>query len=141
MTPATIVNALAVVLALSACGPAYRTVYDYSPPHQQGASACIGMCESTRDDCERATALETENCELRATAAYDACERDANATYNQCLARQRPVPTTVCMLGVCFRPSCSAQSTRCTDDYNRCYQNCGGEVTSRQECVDRCDGE
>ena len=131
-----------VLAALVAgCGPAYRTVYDYSPPHEQSAAACIGGCESTQRDCDRAIAAQSADCTMRAQAAYQDCARARDRDYNVCLERQRAVPSTICVQSVCILNACDTQSARCTDDYNRCYENCGGTVTPRQECTANCPEE
>lgn len=115
---------------LVACGPIYRTDYSYIPPESASGRQCLNQCLGMQSMC-RATA------ENRASQSNAACQQSALLKYTTCLATARSDQER----GRCSSSSyCneSANYSRCDAEYRMCYQNCGGEVLSRQVCVMGC---
>jgi len=118
-----------LLLLLTGCGPIYETRYDLLPPTDDAGRFCTVECERVKLDCRR---LEDRK--------YQQCNRDrqdAEADYQRCLDRNKNDS------GKCKRLSnktyCRAANYEaCDADYRRCFQNCGGQVHSRQVCVFNC---
>lgn len=116
---------------LAGCGPVYRTVYDYIPPEDQAGRQCLNQCLQMQQMCN--SSAENRAAQERAT-----CQQTAALTYAACLASAKTDQD---------RSRCSSSSycnrqadfSYCTSNYNMCYQNCGGMVASRVECVEFCD--
>ncbi len=121
---------LIFLAALAGCGPIYDTVYSYTPPSSPAGKFCVDNCEDRQDDCERFENERAEYCEDRQREQMDRCadrisrEKGRGPKFDECGKTE----------------SCTASLTRCEEDYRRCYGNCGGTVTSKQECVAFCDG-
>lgn len=129
MTKALVVT----VVFLAACGPRYRTTYNYTPPPTETGRTCVMQCEVTRTQCE---ALEQQRVDLEAQRAdiqHQQCQEAATREYDRC----RSQGGQMCIQRTCVRPQVQA-STRCEEQYNRCYQSCGGTIETVQQCVARC---
>lgn len=119
-----------LVLALSACGPIYRTDYTYVPPEDSGARQCLNQCLGMQSAC-RARA------EDRAARENADCEQSALLNYSICLATAK----TEAERNRCSSSSfCNKQPNLsvCEAEYRQCYQNCGGTVLSERRCVYGC---
>lgn len=116
--------------SLIACGPVYRTTYDYIPPADTSGKQCLNQCLSIRELCR-------SSAENRASQERAACQQNATFAYVACMATAKTDSE---------RSRCSAHSScdraadtsSCDHEYRLCYQNCGGTVTSRQVCVSGC---
>ena len=105
----------AVILLLASCAPRTETVYE-PPPFALaggGAGACIEQCD-----------IQAIQCRQDAAASVGAC-RGADgaiaAGFNGCRAGSP---------GCVAAPICLADSLSCTQQYNSCFNSCGGLVRS-----------
>lgn len=123
-------------VGLAACqsGPQYRTDTSYiAPPTTQGAT-CVASCETTEQVCR---GREDDY----ARAEYPACLERADQDYRICMSGGS---TINCDL---YRTLSKQQCERdmgpnyksCTQSFNSCYKNCGGEVRQETVCVKNCD--
>jgi hypothetical protein len=131
-----------VGLALAGCGPIYETQYAYTPAVTAEGRVCTAQCENTRSAC-------TRNCDYSAELKKRECEDDARdearAKYNRYVREQRqnnaPVKYDESHFLKTYQCSTSASACRneCVQTSNRCWQLCGGKVTSKQVCTAFCD--
>lgn len=122
--------AFAGLAGLSGCGPVYTTRYDFVPPPNESGGYCTAMCDRNQMDCRRYEDRKNDRCnqDVRyAKQEYEDCLNRNNRDLTKCSDRSFGMN--------CFSPNYSV----CDDTYRRCYQNCGGTVLSRQECVFNCD--
>lgn len=121
---------IALAIATAACGPVYRTTYDYIPPGDAAGKQCLNQClqifEMCRSTAENRASQERASCQQSATLAYAACV----ATAKSDLERSRCSSASSC--------NREADISHCNSEYRLCYQNCGGTVTSREVCVSGC---
>ncbi len=119
-----------VFLFLSGCGPVYRTSYYYNEPETQRGRECVVKCQKMRQKCEHWAEQSYQQClnrkslERIATAAISRGDRQspfANSYDNEC------------------RYERNKRFEVCLEDFNACFQLCGGVVDSIEECVANCD--
>ncbi len=84
---------------------------------------CILNCESGK-----------ELCAQRHELSYERCQVDADRDYNDCLRHSKKKDRESCYISHCSRPD----TDDCTQDYNRCFEICGGKVTATTNCVANC---
>ena len=107
---------------LTACSPIYKPRYYYSPPSSNPGMMCIAKCTSVRNNCEQLGEIKKDNCETQAERAYQICKQSGSKD--------------------CYRKSCYNKykySDRCVDQFNECYQSCGGTVKTQQVCTAFCN--
>jgi hypothetical protein len=113
-----------MLLTAVGCGPVYKTTYNYRAPKTALGRDCVRNCEVRKDLCEERARLDTDRCQV-----------DAQRTYQECLSRARKKEDR----SACYVPYCSSPSTDgCVQDYNRCFEVCGGKVTPHTVCVANC---
>jgi hypothetical protein len=104
--------------ATAGCGPAipvYRTTYNYVPPTEDTGRTCAVGCENMRTQCSMMLQQQTMMCR-------NGCNMQPRGQ-DDCLRR--------CETG--------SSDQMCIDQYNRCYQTCGGEVETLRECTAHCE--
>jgi hypothetical protein len=108
---------------LSACAPIYQTRYSYAPPSSPVGMACISNCSMAQNNCEQLGAIREEACKTRAEIAYQYCLKNNKDHF------------------YCRREDCGNHydSDHCVNQYNVCYQSCGGTITPTQVCVAFCN--
>lgn len=141
-------GALGAVLALIAgCSPQYQTFTSYTPPPTEAGQYCVANCFEARRLCRREKSLEVQHCRGDARAEAEARnERRLQefhidlARYHAGLLEQAPErPHTVSPnFAACTRRDQDLEAD-CTQDFDLCYQNCGGTVTYATHCVAHCD--
>ena len=112
---------LSSFMLLSACVTASDR-YEYSSPQTSSGMQCIANCASVRDFCTSQANLKYETC-LKAKKLdrrfYESCESSVDPfRRGACLA---PAP--------CAPPNI----VECTNAYNACYTECGGQVSKRAQ--------
>lgn len=123
---------LALVVA---CGPSFRTFYNYYPPKSPEGQYCANQCLNGKSQCEANCQLAKDNCELRADA--DA-ERDFRDYERNRIRDNKPVERTKdSFRRTCFEET-SCQNT-CGQNYNLCFTNCGGQITTYSKCTSFCE--
>ncbi|MFK0087133.1 hypothetical protein ACIQUS_07540 [Pseudomonas sp. NPDC090755] len=109
---------LLAVALLGGCGPSYS--YRYSPPPSMMGMNCINSCATERNHCKQMARLQ-ENSDQ---ALYQANLR----SYQHCQAGKSKKDAR----NSCYYPSYpfnSGASYACGNDYDSCYQACGGTIT------------
>lgn len=133
-------------LMLSGCfDPQYETVYDYQPPQDTKGRMCANQCLDSRTYCEN-TGQQLVLQEKQICLQEE--ERRAQAEYEDYLAHtkeQGKEPESnyydFYQAYSCDYLDGSSNEQKCENNYNACYQNCGGQVTSQTFCVANCDEE
>ena len=126
--------ALAALTAACATGPQYRTFYDFVPPTTAEGRSCVFQCENTKMQCSQLEEMRVANCEDRADYRHGQCMDRAQDAYQRC----QQSGNQYCVQSYCARESCS-YSSRCENQYNRCFEVCGGEILSETRCVKNCE--
>ncbi len=115
-----------VLVFINGCGPIYETRYNFAPPKEPHAQACLFQCQNGKMQCEQLEQMRVERCEWQAQYEQDRCERQHR--------RKGKEPKWY----ECGTTSCSADNERCEANYRSCYAACGGTVTSQEVCVMNC---
>ena len=124
--------------ALAGCmttEPIYRTDTSYTAPTTTQGNACVASCQTTEQICRG-----REDDHRR--AEYPGCMDRAKSDYNQC---RKYFEQSNCDIGRrADENKCNKRRTpsykSCTQSFNSCYRNCGGQVFEKQICVENCDG-
>lgn len=129
MTARRSIALLSVILLLSACGPHYRTTYDYTPPRSRIGKLCSAQCAVNHDGCRG-------NARNLAQSQYSQCEIQAQQDYQACFS----APADPRQPHTCILRHCQSQTDygSCDADYHSCYSACGGEVAPQKHCVFAC---
>ncbi|MGF1643860.1 MAG: hypothetical protein ACFCUJ_09455 [Thiotrichales bacterium] len=119
------------LMAISGCGPVYRTVYSFEPPRDENGLRCARQCEDTLRECVAAEDLRDENCRRE--------QQLADLEHQRCrdLARAAGRKDDVCQTR--YVSCIGGRHERCDDNYRRCYEHCGGQVHSQQVCSMFCN--
>ena len=123
-----------ITFSLVGCGPIYKKKYYYQAPRSFAARQCIASnCERNKMMCENTCAANNRSCEWRAT-------EEARINFRQYVREQRRQNLPIKKSLSDFRNNwdCNADCG-CESVYRRCYQTCGGQVTSQTVCVAFCD--
>lgn len=139
---------LGAVLVLAAgCSPQYRTFTSYTPPEAESGQYCVAGCLEAQRFCRGETDLAVRHCRLDAREEAEAHNERLLQAFRVDLARyhagaleQAPKrPHTVAPdFAACARHGHGLEA-RCTQDFDLCYQNCGGTVTYATHCVANCE--
>jgi hypothetical protein len=139
----------AAVLAgvlLAGCNPRYQTFTSYTPPTDVAGRQCLAQCSGTRQTCRQSGQTLIQQCRsqaqmeahvetVRRAAAYSIdLERATNNGYG---APELPGPASP-NYARCDDEAAGVEA-QCRDDYDLCYQNCGGQVAYTTHCVANCD--
>ncbi|MEI6557994.1 MAG: hypothetical protein WCO00_06275 [Rhodospirillaceae bacterium] len=137
MMMSRMVWAALVMLVVAGCGPIYETVYSYQPPRSPQGQMCAGQCQQISQYCK-------QNCRLQEDSCKSNSHREASHEFDRYVReRQRnhqEIKKQVSDFDHSY--SCSSSSNceaSCGSDFRMCFTNCGGVVTSRQECTMFCD--
>ena len=125
------------LIGLAACssGPRYRTNTSYIAPATVQGNSCVASCETTEQVCR-------SRADDFVRAEYPACMQRAREAYNHCMNGHYTGSCAV--LRQSDELACSNNSSpdyrSCTNSFNACYQNCGGQIIQKSVCVRNCDG-
>lgn len=118
--------------------PKYEILSHYTPPTTVTGNTCIAICQNTmaicQNDCNRCNQLASINAQSKYTQAKISCIGKPKKEYDICMGLTgflKPTPNDIhkeCG-GVCA----------CKNQFDACYQNCGGRVIHTQKCVQNCD--
>jgi hypothetical protein len=140
---------IAAVMAgalLAGCNPRYQTFTSYAPPTDSAGRQCLAQCSSTRQTCRQSGQTLIQQCRsqaqteahletIRRAAAYSIeLERYAEKGHG---APELPGPASP-NYARCDSEAAGVE-LQCKDDYDLCYQNCGGQVAYTTHCVANCD--
>ena len=133
--------------ALAGCGPRYQTFTSYTPPASLAGQSCVSDCLQSRQHCRRAGDLEVQQCRIEARQQADGENLRRQALFQIDLQRHYggqlkdpPPPPELAQpnYGMCTHRA-EVHEAQCTEDFDLCYQNCGGTVTYATHCVANCD--
>ncbi|MBI2785372.1 MAG: hypothetical protein HYX60_03305 [Legionella longbeachae] len=130
-----IFSIMSLVGTLSACGPMYKTEYNFIPPQSDISKMCTAQCVQAQNDCQQNCRVNTQNCIMRA-------QQSAFFEFNRYKEEQarRGMLINKSLRDFDKSSSCNV-SCNCESTYRSCYSACGGEVQERQVCVAFCDKE
>lgn len=121
------------MFCLSACGPVYKTDYQYVPPKSNNGKLCAVQCTESKAYCKQA-------CNARKSQCLSLARREAMHQYrlykDQQLEYGKPVKKSPSDFE--YSSQCE-QSCGCNDMFNLCYQTCGGVIKENKVCVAFCD--
>ncbi len=122
-------------IVITSCTPVIQTFYTYTPPESFEGKKCVNDCMPIKQQCESNLIVEQQSCLNRAQSALHLCEARKVYRYNYKKGRTECVQNCYCSAPSCPNPD----TTLCDQRYNRCYENCGGEVMPYQKCVANCE--
>jgi len=129
-----ITGLLSILCILTACGPSYKTSYEYVPPNSMKGKMCVNRCLSAKRMCQQSCREEQGECEKQA-------RQNARFQYRSYVAERRhknlPIERNLDSFYNDF--DCRTRACGCDNDYRFCYANCGGDVIEHRECVSNCD--
>lgn len=137
-----------LALAVAGCGPQYRTFTNYEPPADDVGRDCALRCLDERRLCRRENDLGVQQCRIDAQKDAEEANLDLERDFRIDLKRFRAglyetppeKPAAVRPdYGRCSREA-SGGEARCGQDFDLCYQTCGGRVIRETHCVANCDG-
>ena len=139
---------LFATIALPGCGgPRYQTLASYTPPATESGQQCIMQCLSGRQTCRRHTDLDAQQCrngayqEAQIESLKRAAEYQIDLQRHQAGMIKHP-PRQPRSVRLDYH-RCDGQSRqaegRCAEDYDACYQTCGGAITHSTHCVANCE--
>jgi hypothetical protein len=122
------------ILFLSGCGPIYQTNYSYRPPHSNMGMMCASQCFQTKNMCEQMCQMQDQNCRLQEhQSAYYRYQLYRDSQVKKGLPVVRSVSDFDNSFGNCHA------TCNCTNDFNLCYQSCGGVVLEQKVCTAFCN--
>lgn len=124
-----LLRSVAIVAGLAGCGPVYETRVELTPPPASEASAaCLAGCEVQRSACIQRMDEQFALC--RSRAQLDALSCRSSSRFGHVDRWGYPY--------ACVVPICLNDRASCEAGFQACYEGCGGRVTSRRVCVERC---
>jgi len=124
-----LLRSLAILVSLAGCGPVYETRFELTPPPASDASAaCLAGCEVQRSACLQRMDELFALC--RSRAQLDALSCRSGSRFDRHDRWGYPYD--------CVVPICINDRASCEAGFQACYESCGGRVTPRQVCVERC---
>ena len=110
------------LIALSGCGPMYKTEYILEPPKTQQGQICIMQCEYNRTQCKNNVKSAGKDCKHRNEIAGIKLENCLKAGEMTCYDSRTPCPPP--------------NFEQCNKEHRYCYQACGGKAIPQVTCVD-----
>ncbi|MFC1885249.1 hypothetical protein ACFL2O_10815 [Thermodesulfobacteriota bacterium] len=116
-----------ILLSLYSCStkPVYQTTYDFIPPASAEGKACTHQCETINVQCKQIADMQADSKREEVRRQYLECERQR---------RSEKYSTRIC-----FEYSVYPDYSRCSADYRRCFQRCGGKVITETKCIKNCE--
>jgi hypothetical protein len=141
------------------CGPSYKTFTYYTPPPDPSGKECVQSCFQEKTDCEHICREENRRCEADARIYGEEQYRRARLDYKESLLdwrleRQRcreMHPPGGCSHLESTRPEepelddyiddyhCRDGCEHCIQNYDACFELCGGAIRRETHCVSGCD--
>lgn len=113
---------LLMLVALSACGPLYKTEYTLEPPATQQGQICVMQCEQNRTQCKNNVESTLKDCKHSNEIASIKLESCIKAGEMTCYDTRTACPPP--------------NFEQCNKEHRYCYQSCGGKVFPQITCID-----
>lgn len=125
--------ALALLFALSACGPIYSTNYIYVAPKSWDGRQCANECLQSQTNCHMQCNSQYQSClnsaRLAATPSY--------LIYVESEQKKGRIPKRT--LDDFANYSSCQQTCDCDNTYGQCFTNCGGKIIAQRRCIAFCN--
>ncbi|AIL65850.1 hypothetical protein NOVO_07560 [Rickettsiales bacterium Ac37b] len=126
------------IVMLSACAPIYGTKYNYIPPEYPEGRTCVSMCLMQKGQCFN----NCNNTEQMCISSAQIVEMAKIATENNKNSEKYGRYDYYHNYNRNYDYRCDSNKTNCENfcynDYNLCYQNCGGMVIEDRYCTAFC---
>lgn len=109
-----------IASSLQSCGPIYDSRRQFDPPASDQGKMCIDRCDTKLRFCKDEEQLE-ENISRSNAQGQDGCYLPEQRLDRGCI-------------GIDF-----ADLERCQDNYERCFEDCGGVIKIEKRCVLNCE--
>ena len=102
----------------------YKDKYTYTPPPTAQEKICTFQCDKLKLQCVEIEELKAKDCIDDAKPDYDECLMETQNKW-ECDPLE---PHTYCNTAI----------EKCNEEFNQCYQICGGKVEKKTECIANC---
>lgn len=127
---------IALLAALTACGPVLTTEFEIVPPPTEQGRMCANNCLMMKDNCERDCWDQRQSCEQMNQVQSSLQYLSYVAARN---SEGKPLKRSAddfsggryCSADECLQ--------HCVQNYNVCHTNCGGKVIPHTFCTAFCD--
>jgi len=132
-------------LLATACGPVYETYHHYLPPNDAQGKRCALECEQQRNECQASCDQNYQQCSREAKLEGKVQFLEARQNYleqkNRCAEQN-----TGSGCKNLYEPnqyqytntSNCQKDCGCNDNFDRCFQICGGRIERETRCVSDC---
>jgi len=118
---------------LTACRPKYEVSYQLEPPATAEGQRCLTQCKHSEQHCAKLCTQRSLVCQRRAKAI-------ASSAYQQYLEQQRQQSLPAEKSPEDFFDTSRCQTDcQCKQDYNACFELCGGHRVAKKHCVAHCN--
>jgi hypothetical protein len=142
--------------------PVFETVSSYTPPAGDQGKICVLQCQNQQLMCKSSCSVAYNMCaQANKTQAqmkfmsdqkqYDATKSALIAKANEerevCASEKSVGKQVLCSLLVTAEPEAPKlqvdssncdEGCGCKDNYNSCFQMCGGSISYKKQCVENC---
>ncbi|MCG8354249.1 MAG: hypothetical protein MI920_01635 [Kiloniellales bacterium] len=127
---------MAFSVALAACGPVYKTVYEFDPPRSAAGLQCVQQCWQNQSLCRLSADSDERLCLAEARA--EAERRFVNYRLDR-LEEGKKVEKRLSDFDHSYRCRYRSFGKSCEPDFRVCYVSCGGQVRPYRVCTAFCD--
>ncbi|MDM8514970.1 hypothetical protein QUF76_02130 [Desulfobacterales bacterium HSG16] len=150
---------IALISMAAGCGPQFKTFTTYTPPADPEGMRCVDMCQHEKSICTRECRYEYRICKSEARQEardqlivamqdHDEDMRRWDRKVRECQRRKPPKGCNGIKLERPERPElkdflsdshCSENCSNCPEEFEICFQACGGNIYRETRCVSNCD--
>lgn len=114
---------------LVGCGSMFKTTYQHVPPTTAEGQKCVAQCAQSKRMCKR-LCVSDKQCRQQARKAAQQ-RYEANKAANP--------QSTKTVADYINARECDAQDNcGCQEDYNACFEMCGGQLIAKRHCIANC---
>ncbi len=113
-----------LTILITACGPIYKTSYQYKQASSASGRRCIRQCLVQRTQCDTQCATQYNHCKATEGALRLVASGLLHTSKNQ---GSLPYISNRC-----------TKDCGCVDTYNTCFASCGGIVHTHRQCTAFC---
>ncbi len=121
------------LLTLAACGPQYRTFYNFENPRSYEGMMCVNQCLQSKVMCGQTCGSQKNQC-VQNHELYEAANQLAHSLDKN--PKKSGYVRSSSYQCNWEKDSCDEN---CESFYRQCYTNCGGKVHSETRCVSGCE--